>query len=91
MEEVALGFGKVAGDFADKMNEQAGIPTLMKGGVLIDKPRTGRHGLYFRVAGAALELRSENTPRQNQFGQVTALRIGDASTDGYYVGFGTGE
>ena len=86
-----VGFGKVAQDFADKMNEQPGIPNLMKGGILIDKPRTGRHGLYYRLAGAALELRSENAPRQNQFGQVTSLRIGDAATDGYYVSFGGGE
>ena len=59
--------------------------------ILIDKPRISRHGLYYRVAGAALELRSDNTARQNQFGQVTALRIGDASTDGYYVGFDAGQ
>jgi len=87
----SLGFGKVAADFADKMNQQSGIPNLMKGGILIDKPRIGRHGLYYRLAGAALELRSDNTARQNQFGQVTSLRIGDASTDGYYVGFDAGQ
>jgi hypothetical protein len=83
-----LGFGKVAADFADKMNEQSGIPNLMKGGLLIDKPRIGRKGLYYRLAGAAVELRSENAPRQNQFGQVTALRIGDAAAEGYYVSTG---
>jgi len=84
-----LGFGKVVGDFADKMNDQSGIPNLMKGGILIAKPRIAKRGLYYRLAGAAIELRSENAPRENQFGQVTALRIGDASTDGYYVSIGS--
>jgi hypothetical protein len=83
-----VGIGKVATDFADKMNEQATIPSLMKGGVLINKPRISKRGHYYRLAGAALELRSENTPRQNQFGQVTAMRIGDATTEGYYLSTG---
>lgn len=86
-----LGFGKAVSDFADKMNDNPGIPNLMKGGLLIAKPRIARHGLYYRLAGAAIELRSENAPRQNQFGQVTALRIGDAATDGYYVSTGAAE
>jgi hypothetical protein len=82
----AIGLGKAAEDFSRKMSEQANIPNLMKGGVFIQKPRVARDGQYYKLAGAALELRSDNAPRQDQFGQATGIRFGDSAVEGYYLG-----
>ena len=78
-----IGIGKAAQDFAEKMNDSE-IPNLMKGGVFINKLRVAESGGYYRLGGAALELRYENTPRKEQFGQVMGIRFGDSALLGQF-------
>jgi hypothetical protein len=79
-----IGIGKIAEDFANKMNGQE-IPNLMKGGLFINKPRvTEDDGGYFKLEGAALELRSNNTQRKSQFGQAMGIRFGDTALWGLF-------
>jgi hypothetical protein len=80
-----IGAGKVAEDFAKQMSDHAEIPNLMKGGVFIHQPRVAQDGQYFKLAGAALELRYENLPRQGGFGQAMGIRFGDSVAQGYYL------
>lgn len=80
-----IGAGKVAEDFARQMSDHAEIPNLMKGGVFIHQPRVAQDGPFFTLAGAALELRYDNTPRQGGFGQAMGIRFGDSVVQGYYL------
>ena len=86
---VISGQGVGIGQFAESFsNQQANIPSVLKGRITIDKPRVSKSGQYYRVAGAAIEARWDNTPRERQFGQVMALRIGDSEVAGYFQRIG---
>lgn len=80
-----IGAGKVAEDFAKQLSDRAEIPNLMKGGVFIHQPRFVQDGPFFKLAGAALELRYDNAPRQGGFGQAMGIRFGDSVAEGYYL------
>lgn len=80
-----VGIGKAAEEFARQMSEHSEIASLMKGGLFIHEPRATKDGEYFRLAGAALELRSENARQEGQFGQAMGIRFGDSALQGYYL------
>jgi len=71
-----IGIGKVVQDFAAKMNESAkGGP--FAGSIFVTKPRVDRQGDTYTVAGAGLDMRSDNGPRKGTLGQATGIRFGD--------------
>jgi hypothetical protein len=71
-----VGIGKVVQDFASKMNE-SGKAGPFAGSMFVTKPRVDHQGNTYTVAGAGLDLRSDNGPRKGTLGQATGIRFGD--------------
>ncbi len=79
----AIGIGKVVQDFASKMNE-SGKAGPFAGSVFVTKPRIDHQGSTYTVAGAGLDLRSDNAPRKGTLGQATGIRFGDVLAQVYF-------
>lgn len=78
-----VGVGSFVQDFSTKASEQK-LGDLMQGGIFVQKPRVSKTGDVWKVAGAALDLRSDNGPRQGTLGQATGIRFGDSAIEGYF-------
>ena len=78
-----IGIGKVVQDFASKMNE-SGKAGPFAGSIFVTKPRIDHQGSTYTVAGAGLDMRSDNAPRKGTLGQATGIRFGDVFTQVYF-------
>ena len=85
-----IGIGKVVQDFAAKMNESAKSGPFA-GSVSVTKPRVERDGDTYTVAGAGLDMRSDNAPRKGTLGQATGIRFGDVYARIRFFAPGTGQ
>jgi hypothetical protein len=65
------------------MNESAKSGPIA-GSVYVTKPRVDRDGDKYTVAGAGLDLRSDNAPRKGTLGQATGIRFGDVYAQVYF-------
>ena len=85
-----VGIGKVVQDFASKMNE-SGKAAPLAGSIFVTKPRVSHQGNTYTVAGAGLDMRSDNGPRKGTIGQATGIRFGDVYTRVYFLSTGGNE
>ena len=79
-----VGIGNLVQDFSTQMAQQGRTNPVFQGSATVQHPRVKKQGQYYVVAGAALDLRSENTPRQGTLFQTTGIRFGDVATEGYF-------